>query len=90
MPVRITGMVLAGDRLFLAGTKDRFDAEDPLAMFEGRAKGTLWALDPETGEKLDELDLDAPPVWDGMIAAQGRIFISSTDGSVRCYLGDSR
>ena len=36
IPLRIRAMVLAGDRLFAAGTPDVVDPDDPLAAFEGR------------------------------------------------------
>jgi hypothetical protein len=82
MPVRTTGMVLAGDRLFLAGAEDRFDPQDPLGMFEGHGPAVLWTIDPDTGETLAEMKLGAPPVWDGMSAAGGRLFIACEDGTI--------
>jgi len=27
------------------------------------------------------------PVWDGMAAAEGRLFLATTDGNVACYTG---
>ena len=41
------------------------------------------------GNKLSEVKLDAPPVWDGMAATTGRLFISTMDGKVVC-LGKRR
>lgn len=38
----------------------------------------LYAADK--GEKLAEYNLDGLPVFDGMIAASGRLFISTQDG----------
>ncbi len=29
--------------------------------------------------------LDAPPVFDGMIAANGRIFVALANGAVECW-----
>ena len=85
MPVRIRGMVLAGRQLFIAGPPDVIDPDDPMAAFEGRKGGVLEALSAADGAKLAELKLDAEPVLDGLIAAAGRLYLSTTDGRVLCY-----
>ena len=85
VPVRVRGMVLAGDRLFVAGPPDVVPADDPLAAFEGRRGGLLWAVSANSGEKLLEIPLHAPPVFDGLIAAAGRLYLSTTDGRVQCF-----
>lgn len=83
-PIRISAMTVAGDTLFIAGPPDTVDSENPLAAFDGQAGGILWALSTTDGSRLAEYRLDAPPVWDGMIAACGRLYISVTDGHVLC------
>ncbi len=85
VPVRIRAMALAGDRLFFAGPPDVVPEEDPLAAFEGRRGAALWAVATADGEKLEEVSLDALPVFDGLIAAAGRLYLSTTDGRVLCY-----
>lgn len=87
LPVRIRGMVKAGDNLFVAGAPDIFDPDDPFAALEGRRGASLVAVSGDDGEKLSEVALDYPPVFDGLIAAGGRLFISLTDGSVVCLAG---
>lgn len=37
------------------------------------------------GQRLAELTLDAIPVFDGLIAAHDRLFLSATDGKVACF-----
>ena len=39
------------------------------------------------GGGLTEHYLDSPPVWDGMAAARGRLFLSTTGGKVLCLGG---
>jgi hypothetical protein len=39
----------------------------------------------DRGEKISAIELDAPVVWDGMAAADGRLYVSLTDGRVVCY-----
>jgi len=37
------------------------------------------------GETITEIELPAPAVWDGMAAADGRLYVSLTDGRLVCY-----
>ncbi|MHC4796423.1 MAG: outer membrane protein assembly factor BamB family protein, partial [Planctomycetota bacterium] len=89
LPVRIRAMVKAGDNLFVAGPPDVFDPEDPYAAFEGRKGAKLVSVSAKDGKKLYETDLECPPVFDSMIAADGRLFVSLQDGSVVCLAGIS-
>ena len=87
LPVRIRAMVKAGDTLFVAGPPDVFDPADPYAAFEGRKGAKLLAISAKDGKTLSEMQLDSPPVFDGMIAAGGRLFACLRDGSVVCLPG---
>ncbi len=84
IPVRGTAMVLAGQTLLVAGPPDVVDPDDPLAAFEGRKGGRLWAVRASGGEKLLESQLDAPPVHDGMAVAAGKVLIALESGEVLC------
>jgi outer membrane protein assembly factor BamB len=70
--------------LFLAGPPDVVDSPDPLGAFEGRKGGLLWVFDANTGTKLAAYRLDSPPVFNGIAAAEGRVYLSLTDGRVVC------
>jgi outer membrane protein assembly factor BamB len=87
LPVRIRAMVKAGDTVFVAGPPDVFDEDDPYAAFEGRAGGRLVAVSAADGAKRSEMRLKHPPVFDGMIAAAGRLVVCLHDGSVVCLRG---
>ena len=78
-----------GGCLFVAGPPDVVDGDDPMAAFEGRKGAVLCAHSAADGKKLAERRLDAPPVFDGLIAAAGRPFMCTTDGRVVC-LGGAR
>jgi hypothetical protein len=54
------------------------------ASFNGRRGAKLMAFNTEDGKTLSELSLDALPVWDGLAAANGRLYIANTDGEVVC------
>ncbi len=87
LPVRIRAMVKAGDTLFVAGAPDVLDSKDPYAAFEARKGAKIVAVSAEDGNKLSEITLEYPPVFDGMIAANGCLFASLRDGSVVCLAG---
>jgi outer membrane protein assembly factor BamB len=89
IPVRIRAMVVAGSTLFVAGTPDVIDAEDPWSAIDGRKGGILCAISTADGKKLAEYPLKSPPVFDGIAAANGRLYISTIDGSVVCLAADS-
>ncbi len=82
VPIRVEAMVLAGATLILAGQPDRIDAADPLGVFEGRKGGVLLAVEARTGEILHELSLASPPVFDGLAAARGRLWMSTRQGQL--------
>jgi outer membrane protein assembly factor BamB len=84
IPVRVRGLVLAGDRLFAAGPPDEMVQDDPWAAFDGRRGGVLWAVAAADGKKLGECALASPPVFDGLIAADGCLYLSAVDGKVVC------
>ncbi len=85
VPVRIRAMTLAGDSLFAAGPPDVLDPQDPMAAFEGRKGAVLRVHSAADGQMLGEQVLDAPPVFDGLIAAHGRLYLCTEDGSVLCF-----
>jgi len=84
IPIRVRAMVAADTLLFVAGPPDIVDAEDPLGSFEGRQGGCLWVFSAGSGEKLAEHRLDSPPVFNGMAAANRRLYICARDGRVLC------
>ncbi len=87
VPIRAVAMVLAGKTLFVAGPPDTAGGEDPWAALEGRKEGALWAVSMADGKKLVEYPLDSPPVFNGIAAAGGRLYLSTKDGKILCYGG---
>jgi len=103
VPLLARGMVLAGETLFIAGPPDLIDEpktfrqiRDPqarsrlteqAAALDGRRGALLWAVSAKDGRKLAERKLAAPPVFDGLAAAGGRLYVAATDGKVLCLAG---
>jgi len=82
VPIRIRAMVLAGQTLFVAGPPDVMDGDDPYAAFEGRRGCLLRAVSAADGRQLAEMRLEGVPVFDGLAAAAGRLFLVTTQGQV--------
>lgn len=57
------------------------------AAFKGKNGALLWTVSADSGEKLAQIKLPALPVWDGMAAARGKIYIATTDGKIICLEG---
>ncbi|MHC4502474.1 MAG: outer membrane protein assembly factor BamB family protein [Planctomycetota bacterium] len=99
-PLQARAMALAGKMLFVAGPPDVVDEEeifskpfddgvvakarDQVAALRGAKGALLHVVSVADGRKLSELALDVCPVFDGMAAAEGKLFISMMDGSVVC------
>lgn len=85
-PILVRAMVLTPDDLFIAGPHDvgRMN-EEAVAALEGKRGGTLMVVAKKDGATLASYKLDSPPVWDGMAAARGRIYLATLDGFVLCF-----
>ncbi|NQU23660.1 MAG: hypothetical protein HQ567_20455, partial [Candidatus Nealsonbacteria bacterium] len=55
------------------------------AALGGQRGASLCLVDAANGESLAQYKLESSPVFDGMIAAAGRIFISLETGSLVCF-----
>ncbi|KKL63371.1 hypothetical protein LCGC14_2175780, partial [marine sediment metagenome] len=74
-PVAVDAMLLAAGTLFVAGPPDSTQAKG----------GLIRAVALADGRKLGEIALDSPPVFDGMAAADGRLYIATKDGKLNCF-----
>jgi len=78
MQIQVRAMVLAEKILFVAG---------PALDMEGQSdngKGMLMAISASDGTELAKYELDGVPIFDGMAAAYGRLYVSMTDRSLVC------
>ena len=87
--IRVRAMVEAGEVLFVAGAPDTVPDEDPMAALDGRRGGVLRAVSTVDGTVLSESSLSAPPVFDGLIAAAGRLFVCTEDNRIVCMAEDT-
>ncbi|KPK44165.1 MAG: hypothetical protein AMK72_12385 [Planctomycetes bacterium SM23_25] len=56
-------------------------------LFAGEAGSVLWAVSAKDGRKEAEIKLDLLPVFDGLIAAGGELYMATVDGKVACLGG---
>jgi outer membrane protein assembly factor BamB len=92
IPMLVRAMVLTGQTVFCAGPSVNIDKiphkpadADPLAAaLASKRGGSLLAVSPHDGKTLARYDLQSPPVFDGMIAAEGRLYICCVDGRIVC------
>lgn len=84
-------MIRANDTLFVGGMANQVDpkrgAPPAGAALERNGRGLLRVVSGRTGRTLGEVRLDSPPVWDGISAAAGRLYVSLEDGTVVCLGG---
>lgn len=52
---------------------------------QGKDGGMLLAVNIDTGEIDHKIKLAELPSWDGLAGANGRLFLSTTDGKVMCF-----
>jgi outer membrane protein assembly factor BamB len=103
-PLQAHAMVLADKTLFVAGPPDVVDEEkifknpdDPaikarmaeqVAALEGKKGSQLWAFAAADGKRLAAYEMDSMPVFDGMAAADGRLYMAMADGKVVCLAAE--
>jgi hypothetical protein len=56
---------------------------------DGKLGGSLLAVSAADGSTLSQFHLDSLPVWDGMAAANGKLYLSTVNGDVLCF-GESQ
>ncbi len=99
--VMAKAMVLANDRLFIAGPRDVADEKEmwgrsneeifqekmkeQAAWSRGERGGVMQVYSKTDGKKLAEHKLECLPAFDGLIAAKGSLYMVTENGSVLCY-----
>ena len=101
VPLLVTAMVVADKTMFIAGPPDIIRTEEKLgegaltlenpqeapASWKGKKGSLLRAVSVIDGKKLAEYNLESIPVWDGMAATNGRLYLSMKNGRILCLSG---
>ena len=84
--LQVRGMVLAGEgdekRLLVAGAKGDWVISQ--VAYEGKLGSVLRVISIDDGQIIAEHNLPGLPIFDGMSAARGRLYLSLDDGRVVC------
>jgi outer membrane protein assembly factor BamB len=91
-----TNLVVAGppDMINEEQIFERLTKKDPTvqkeldeqdASLSGKRGALVKIFNKGDGQVTRDFTIDSPPVWDGVSVAQGRIFIVTEDGKIRCY-----
>lgn len=100
LPLFAKAIVLADKTLFVAGPPDVTDEPEVFkqiaqpqakkqiakqaAALNGDQGAMLMAVSTDGARRLAEYKLEGLPVFDGMVAASGNLYISMTDGTLVC------
>ena len=57
------------------------------AAYDGKLGARLQAVSATDGKTLFEYQIDSLTVWDGMAAANGKLYFSTITGNVHCFGG---
>jgi hypothetical protein len=103
-PLQVRALVLANKTLFISGPPDIVNEEDAFwaladkrvlaklaeqsEMNKGKNGCLMWAVSAATGKKLAEYKLASLPVWDGMVAANGKLYMTTLQGDVLSFAGN--
>jgi outer membrane protein assembly factor BamB len=83
--IRVRAMVLADKVLFVAGPPAQ--ARNAPQESDEQQGALLMAFSASDGSELSRHRIDSSPVFDGMAAANGRLYLSLENGRVLCMAG---
>jgi len=75
LPMEPRCMVLTPKHVFMAGSANAWPQKG----------AELRCHSADDGRELSRLELDAAPVFDGLIAARDRLYLATLDGRLSCY-----
>jgi outer membrane protein assembly factor BamB len=87
VPVQVRALIRAGDLLLLAGPPAPGGERSGTPRQSGG--GLLLAISAADGSLQGETVLNSPPVFDGLAAADGKLFIAQESGQMLCLTGGS-
>lgn len=82
VPFHPRALLKAGDALYIGGP-----AELEFLLPGAKGAGKVLIVSAADGSKRSEIPVSSPPVFDGMAAANGKLFISQRNGEVLCLSG---
>ncbi len=84
---RPTAMLKSGANLVLGVSPVDIPESDPHAGYDGRLGGAIWVHAAADGQQIARYPLDARVIWDGLAAADNRLYVSTEDGILHALCG---
>ncbi len=84
VPIRAHGLLLAREHLYLVGPPDLAPDEGAYEAMIGKRGSRFRVVSTANGATLAEFEMKEVPVFDGLIAAGERLYMSTMDGTVVC------
>ncbi|MCP4548408.1 MAG: PQQ-binding-like beta-propeller repeat protein [bacterium] len=78
----------SNNRQALTDASSTSDLKEQAEVWNGKGGATLLTISKQNGKTLSSHHLDSLPVFDGMIVADGKVFVATTEGSVVCLCGE--
>jgi outer membrane protein assembly factor BamB len=85
VPVQVRAMLRAGDLLFVAGAP--VEGGERSGMPRATDTGLLLAVSTVDGSIQSQIPLNSPPVFDGLAAAEGGLFVAQENGQLAYLVG---
>jgi outer membrane protein assembly factor BamB len=102
LPFYVRAMVKADNKLIVCGPEKIIDEQDAVrrypdkslsaklekqdAILDGQNGSQMWVVDAGSGKIVARHQLSWLPIWDGMAAADGHVFLATQDGVI-CLSG---
>ncbi len=82
LPLRAPAVLATPERVFLGGIPDVVPKQDPYAAYKGRLGGELYVVSAVDGSVEQKLKIPGEPVFNGIAATPGKLFLTLRNGAV--------
>ena len=97
--LQVQGMMRMNIPTYSVQPRDLYDEEKAVAAFrtndgifstqqehmEGKHGSLLKVINKHDGKEISSVELPYMPTWDGMITANGKVYMTTSDGHVVCF-----
>ena len=87
IPIRVHGMLLSREHLYLAGAPDLAPDEGAYEAMIGKRGALFRVVSRADGSTLAEFEMNEAPIFDGLIAAGGKLYMTTMEGTLVCFGG---
>jgi hypothetical protein len=82
-------MLSTPERIFLGGIPDVMPVQDPYAASKGKLGGAMYVVSAADGKIEQKLKIPGEPVFNGIAATPGKLFLTLKNGKVIGLVGKS-